>query len=286
MKGTAAAAVGMIMAGIVLAGAGYMLVGADVKGFNSKDNHFVEKSYECKDEITDIRIRETSGAVVLQTGDTDKVSVSYMDKEDESVYEITESDGRLEIVRKEKGGFHFFSIDFSEHIMTVTVPDSLKGSVEISDAGGSIRLDGISAEEIEATNASGSVKLNDVSCEKDLTVENASGSIALTDVDAGGNASVHGVSGGIRLENLTAGKDVKVKNTSGSIKVENLKADGDISLENTSGSIKGTIAGKESDYSISAHVTTGSSNLQNSSQGGQALNVSATTGSIKIGFTE
>ena len=266
MKGTAIAAFMLIVVGVVLTGAAFMLVHGDITKFNSLSEHYVEKSYTCTDDVDSISIDEVSGSVEFVSGDVDKVSVTYFDKEDESVYEIQESDGKLSIERKEERGFHFFLIDFSEHLMTVTVPRDFCGELDVRSTSGSIRMNDITGKIITAKVTSGSVKLEKVTSESDLTIQSTSGSISLTDVVAGGNVSAKLTSGGIRLDNL--------------------KADGDISLEAVSGSVKGTIAGKESDYRIHAGVTSGSCNLKDSDQGSKELNVKTTSGSIKVEFSE
>ena len=269
MKNAIGIALAMIIIGAILLGAGFMVAGGELTGFNSKDNHYVEKTYECKDDIDSIRIEETSGSIIVQTGDVDKAYVTYSDKEDESLYEIEESDGRLTVKRKEKKGFHFsFSLifDFSEHVMTVTVPEDLAGDLDVENTSGSISLKEIGAKSVMVENTSGSITLDHVSSGSDITVNNTSGTISFTEIVAQGN--------------------VKADNTSGTIKLDNLSSGEDISLETTSGSIKGTIAGKESDYRITASVVSGSCNLKNTDQGSKKLNTSTTSGSIKIEFAE
>ena len=265
--GRTAMALGMIMGGIVLAGIGYFMVGADVRGFNPKNTRNIEKTYTCENEVRSVRISERSGGIIVQKGKVDHAVVEYFDRKDKSEYEISESDGELLIERKKEKGFSFFEINFfSEPVMTVTVPEDLEGELNVSDKSGSIRISDIGAEQITVSNMSGSVKLDNAASASDLTVNNTSGSITLKDAEAAG--------------------DITVSNTSGSIRVENLKSGGNISLKNTSGSIKGTIAGKESDYRITAKVVSGSCSLKNSDQGSRDLNVSNTSGSISLSFTE
>ena len=194
------------------------------------------------------------------------VALSWKDKEKESLYDISESDGNLTIERRKDEGFHIFQIDFTDRKMVITVPEDFKGYLNVTNTSGTVQMDNIDAEQVSIKNSSGSIKLKDVSVEGDLGVKNTSGSVKLTDVEAGGN--------------------VKAENTSGSIKFENLKSGGDISLETTSGSVKGTIDGKESDYRIRSSVSSGSCNLKDSDEGDKELNAHVTSGSIKINFTE
>ena len=264
MKSTTATALVMIAIGAVLLGVSYVMVGGDVKGFNSMNNKYIEKTYTCESEIDSITIKEQSGKVVLKSGDVEAVTVSYSDREDESVYRISEENGKLSVIHDEKFSFRFFNINFTERVMTVTVPKSFKGGLDIANSSGSMHLTDITGESVAVKNTSGSIHLTNVTSGSDVTVENTSGSISLENVDAQG--------------------DVSVKGVSGSIKLSGLKAGGNITLKNTSGSIKGSIVGKESDYSIRAKVVSGSTNLTNSEGGSKELNASTTSGSIKIEF--
>ncbi len=266
MNRIVALSIGLILGGALLLGCSYIMVKGDITMFNSKDSHYIRKDYECSDEIRDIDVTESSGTVIVQRGSVDKVSVSYSDKEKESLYDISESDGKLTIERRKDEGFHIFQIDFTDRKMVVTVPEDFKGDLNVTNTSGTVQMDNIDAEQVSIKNSSGSIKLKDVSVEGDLGVKNTSGSVKLTDVEAGGN--------------------VKAENTSGSIKFENLKSGGDISLETTSGSVKGTIDGKESDYRIRSSVSSGSCNLKDSDEGDKELNAHVTSGSIKINFTE
>lgn len=259
-------AIGMILGGVLLIAAGFIMVKGDVTMFNSKNSRYVEKFYDCRDKITDISVTESSGTVVVQAGDVDHVSVSYHDREDDPLYEIEESNGRLSIRRKKNEGIFFFNLDFTRRETVITVPEELSGSLDLKNSSGSIRVKDVAAGEVILKNTSGSIKLEDVTSEGDLSVKNTSGSIS--------------------LKNTEAGKAVSAENTSGSIKLDDLKSGSDIRLDTSSGSIKGTIVGKESDYRIHASVTSGSCNLKDSDEGDKELNARVTSGSINIRFSE
>ena len=254
----------MIIAGILLVGAGYIMVGANLEGFNSESVRTSEKSYVCKGKVTDIVIKETSGIVMVRKGNTDTVEISYFDSEKEPRYDIAENGGRLSVIRKDKINFMFFNLDLKDDAMTVTVPADYTGPLDIGNTSGRIALDGVTGQKITMNNTSGKIELTNVKSETDLSVSNTSGSITLTQTEAGGNISA--------------------STTSGSIKPDGLKAGGDISLSTVSGSIKGTIDGAESDYRINAHAVSGSNNLQNSDKGEKKLDVKTTSGSIGIEF--
>ena len=268
MNRITALAVGMVIGGAMLVGSGFMIVRGDITMLNSKNSHYVKKTYECKEDVTNLSVTESSGSVVVRKGDVDRISVTYSDREkdEDTMYAFHESQEELNIERKKEEGWHLFQIDFTDHKMTITVPQDFKGDLKINNSSGTVQLEDVDGKEIQIKNTSGSIKLNNVSSEGSLSVKNTSGSIKFTDVEAG--------------------TDMKAENTSGSIKLDALKAGGNISLETTSGSIKGEIVGKESDYRIRAKVSSGSCNLKDSDEGSKELNAHVSSGSIKITFTE
>ena len=238
----------LIGAGILLCGLAYLLVGGVWTEFNSKGTDYVAKSYESDGQVKEIRIDDSANEIVLQTADTDKVTIEYFDDPERPLYEITEKDGKLEYKKSGRGKFKLINIDFSarERKTVVTVPADYDGILDIDLSSGSVVADGIMAGQLEIGNTSGSIELKDVR-----------------------------ISG-----------DVDLGNTSGSIEFTNLKSGGDISIGNTAGSIEGSIEGSESDYTITSTTTAGSSNLQNTTGGSKKLTAATTAGSIEITFTK
>ena len=81
MNRITALAVGMIIGGAMLVGSGFMIVRGDITMLNSKNSHYVKKTYECKEDVTNLSVTESSGSVVVRKGDVDRISVTYSDRE-------------------------------------------------------------------------------------------------------------------------------------------------------------------------------------------------------------
>ncbi len=235
-----------IGAGALLCLLAYMLVGGVWSGFNSKGNEYTQKSYESGADITELVIDESANSIIMQSEDTDRITIEYYDNPDKSLYEIEEKDGKLKFKRNDISLFKLINIDFTERNIVVTVPSDYKGDLKVDITSGSFRADDISADDFKIDCTSGSIKLNNVSVKENI------------DIDS----------------------------TSGSIKFENLASGGDIEIDCTSGSVKGTIDGSESDYTIRSETTAGSSNLSNTEGGKKKLDVETTAGSIDIRFTK
>ncbi len=285
MKNLLIAAGALIVLGIVFIFGGYLLAGMRLEGFNSKGSEYVQKSYECKDDVYSVMLKERSNHVIVQPGDTDKVLVTYYDKKDKELYDIKEEKGKLSVVRNDNNDYVFFRIDFSEKATVITLPKDYKGELDLHNSSGGFEVRDVAGSKVDVGNKSGGIELENVKGEA-VNVQNSSGGIRLTNVESDTDVNVLNSSGSISLTAVTAGGNVNAENTSGSIKLDDLKAGGNINLSNTSGSIRGTIVGNKSDYKIRSQVTSGSSNLDDTDTGSRELNARVSSGSIKIEFKE
>lgn len=285
MKNVLIIGASLVLLGIMFVVGGYMLAGRKLSGFNSKNNDFVKRTYECTGDIDNIRVVEKSDHLTVRSDDVDKVTVTCYDNKDNGLYDIEEKDGVLDVIRNEKRGFHFFDIDFTDKSTVITVPRDFEGGLDLKTSSGGVELSDLTGKEIAIENTSGSIKIDNTKGDS-LSVKNTSGGIRLANVTMGSDIAVGNTSGSIKFENVTAGGDLSAKGSSGGIKLDNIYADGNINIDNTSGSIRGTIKGKQSDYRIRAQVTSGSCNLTDSDEGSRELNVKTTSGGIKIEFTE
>ena len=285
MKNLLIVALSLIVLGALLIFGGYQLAGRRLEGFNSKGNEYVEKSYECKDDVDSVMIKEKSNHVIVQSGDTDKVLVTYYDKKDKELYNIREEKGKLSVVRNDVKEFNFFMIDFTEKATVITLPEDYEGELDLHNTSGGFEIHDVAGSTVNVENTSGGIELDNVKGEA-ISVKNSSGGIRLNDVESDTDVNVSNSSGSISLASVTAGGNVDAGNSSGGIKLEDLKAGGNINLRNTSGSIRGTIVGNKSDYKIRSEVTSGSSNLDDSDSGNRELNAKVTSGSIKIEFKD
>ena len=242
----------LVVLGIMFVAAGYFLAGRNLAGFNSKNNHYEKKTYECKGDIDSIKVDESSDHLTVCSGDVDKVTVTYFDRKNEELYDIDENGGTLTVTRNSNKGFHFFEIDFTDKSTVITLPKEYNGKLDLHTSSGGMEINDVTAADIIAENTSGSMKLRNVT---------------------GDAISVENNSGGIRLENITSGSDLTVGNTSGSVAFENVTSGGDLKIK-----------GNRSDYKISSKTTSGGNNLTESDSGSKELNAETTSGGINIDF--
>ena len=196
------------------------------------------------------------------------------------------------------------SLDLTNTSGSIKINDcDVKDDINAKNSSGSINIQKASGADITATNTSGGVRLENIKASGKVEAESSSGSVRFNDVKAEGDLSGKATSGSVRLEKVTC-EELTLKANSGSIHLNDVKAEGsfeaktssggihfdalevgkDISMSANSGSIRGTIIGSEDDYSIISKTGSGSSNLNDSRNGSKNMDVSTTSGSIKIYF--
>ena len=271
--------------------------------FNSR---VVRCEYVCRERVDQISIFATSDKIIVESGDVENVVISYMECPGKHEYVLAEENGTVSLHRKNIVSILWGLYQmFLDSAVKVTVPVGFGGGLVIKSSSGKTVISGFNPERINVECSSGAVKIEDVNTGR-LDVKSKSGAIKITNLNSGSDInagcssgmlslinstaandiSVGTHSGLIRLLNVSTGGSVIAGNKSGAIHIESLKTGGNIDLSTVSGAIRGSIAGKESDYSIISNTTTGYNGLKNSRNGAKELNANAKSGAIRITFME
>ena len=212
-----------IGAGILLCLLAYMLVGGVWTGFNSKGNEYIEESYESGTDIKELVIDESSNSIIMQSEDTDKITIEYYDNPDSSMYVIEEKDGKLKFKRNDRKFFKLINIDFTERNIVVTVPSDYKGDMSIELTSGSLKADDITADDLKLDCTSGSIKFENLASGGDIEIDCTSGSVKGTLDGAKSDYTIRSetTAGSSNLSNTDGGrKKLDVETTAGSINIE------------------------------------------------------------------
>ena len=271
--------------------------------FVHTSTEYKEREYTAKSDIDKLVLDGSSDAVKVVTGDVDKVEVVYYESETQK-YDIEEDGDTLKISRKENQGVQigfWFDVDFKDHTMTVTLPESFDGEIKADYSSGAVSVKDAKLEKLSIDCTSGAINVEDVTVKGDANIKTSSGAINVNGVSSkdfscsatSGAVNVEDVkcdefftkcnSGLLRLSNIKA-DNIEFKATSGEIILSKIDAEKSIKGECTSGDIRGTIVGSEDDFSIIADTTSGSCNLNNSRSGDKTLDLEATSGDISIRF--
>lgn len=179
-------------------------------------------------------------------------------------------------------------------------------NLDIGSTSGNVFVSNIIAtNDITITGTSGRIETEGlISTNGDITIDGTTNSKYLSNMSAQ-NISISSTSGIIEANTLISdilkitgtsnrndlidvvSREIYISNTSGSTELHNVVAV-KMDIQSTSGGIKGTLNGSPSDYHIVSKTTTGSNSLENYTNlyinAEQKLNISTTSGSIKLGF--
>lgn len=307
--------------GAALLGVGLlMLRGSSVERRGFSTTSFKERIFE-SNTVKDIEIKDSYESVIIEKGDTDKLTIRYYVPENEDNVSISENNGLVKFERKKTKININLSINMQDTSTVVTLPKDFKGTVDASATSGTVRIKDIQCENLAVTTSSGSIQLENIVSDKSAEIVVTSGAIKISSLTASNDVSVTALSGSIGIENITCnnlgvedtsgsvkvanatGKTASFEASSGSTKLDNVSFDdkvnisassgsihfealksNNISAEASSGSIKGTIAGKQSEYSVISKTSSGSCNLENTREGNKTLDVKTTSGSINVSF--
>lgn len=160
---------------------------------------------------------------------------------------------------------------------------ALSGRLKADSDAGSINISDVTAYNATVSADAGSISIRNGTFNS-LNVESDAGKVTLADVSAD-SIQAKTEAGKVTLANVSADL-IQAKTEAGSLNVEEIQSD-KIILSTEAGSIKGTIAGVESEYSISIVQDLGSCNLRNrTGTTAKQLQIRTEVGSIAITFTK
>ncbi len=298
--------VGVICFGILAARGGL-----DPEALSSEIYTKLENEYSVAPDALislDVDITEL---VIIPSPD-DKIHLTCYESE-RFQYDIISENGRFSVkLIAPRFSFRWlFTVDLSQHPMTLAIPEDFSGSIDIKTTTGDVsvkklsgitalgigtttgdvELEGISAESIDIAVKTGSVEAERVTAENEVAIKSTTGDIELDTVSAEG-ITTESTTGSQSLNSVTSEVSKHIA-TTGSIVFKWLDSD-DITLEASTGSIRGTLVGTRSDYRVKATTSTGKSNIHPDvsdslssairPEGLRTLDVKTSTGDIYIKF--
>lgn len=262
----------ILLTGLIfcLVGAGLIAASISANGytfpsFMNDASDAVSATFVAERGVKHIVINGSSALISLQHGSVSNVTVDYTESPT-TRHSFSQTDDTLYITQEADNSF-FNPLKFFSSIplnITITLP-----------------LDAVDAIDVNLT--SGNILLDTLHCET-VNIQTTSGNTTIRDCLVEGATTIRSTSGSVRLENSDLVGNLSTTMTSGSLYLDRLMLQGNTKLKATSGSIRGDIKGKKDDFIITASVSSGSSNLDNTSSGDKQLDVEVTSGSIRIDF--
>lgn len=198
--------------------------------------------------VEDIDIEYRSADVIFYKGSGDTLVIKeYLREDGNEPTEVIKSNERILVKQGRKLPFFgFFFGMWGREYVEVYLPESYHGNMDVSTSSGSIRSDeDWEWKECRIGTSSGSIKMAGITAQ-DMRVSSSSGSISLLRADA--DKVISTSSGGIRVD---SGKgDIDLSSSSGSIRVKDIQ--GAVDATSSSGSIIAEISSMDGDISLSS----------------------------------
>lgn len=234
---------------------------------NARHSVFVEDgtlTVELNDE------RSVYGSIRLNF-DAPRITV-YLPKAEYTSLLIDESTGHIVIPKD----FCFNTVDISLSTGDVEFCASASERVKIKASTGGIRVENISAGELELSVSTGRVTVSGVRCQGDVTVGVTTGKTSLTDLACKSVIS-RGSTGDISLKRVIAAEKFSIERSTGDVKFESCDA-AEISVKTDTGDVTGSLL---SDKVFVANTDTGSVDVPKTVNGGKC-EITTDTGNIRI----
>lgn len=279
----------LISAGILVI-LGTAISTACVKIHDAKAISSMQKSTrEITEKITKIDIASDWNDVIIKRGNTDKITVSYVEGEKNEIEFDTQNNTltiRNLLKNKREKWYDYISFDFHTaqyYDIMITVPKDFSaetvlnlrcGDIEISDLKGSL--------DINSSNGDVEIKRCEFS---NIRCDLRYGDIEMSEVSSG-NTDIISAYGDIELDKVS-GK-ITAEARYGDIEADMIKAD-EIAFKSDCGDIDCLIDGKKEDYTINCTTRAGANNIdniENNASGTKKLDVQANLGDVSVLFTK
>ena len=272
MKKTAKVAVALLIAGVVLALAGFAMAGFDFGNLNA-GGALVERTFESEGDVLELVVADRNADIVITPSEDGRARLTCWENE-EAAYDIREQDGMLYIEKVEQQqnglgawfGFHQsgkleielpagVALDISNDNGAVQVDGGDAGisfpTVTIATDNAPIELRGAQVGAISLRNDNDSVTVENVTAET-LNAETDNAPITLNGVQAGAITLRTG-NDNVRMDAVEADA-LEAVTDNGDVTFEGLTVRESLSLQTDNGDIRGELPGEMRDYHIESET--------------------------------
>lgn len=220
----------------------------------------VQRTYTAESDVDKIKIQERYASIRIETGNVERVQVSYMDSADRQDYRFSEGDSTLRI----KNGSDTVGNDGLTYTTVITLPEKEYAEIEIEADNSTVTVLDVTADSVWLRNSSN------------------------TDVQLGGLTAqqIHtSLINGMATVSDTTAYRLAVRLNTGMIQLEDTEIEHyDCQVE--TGNIEGTVVGDPDEYNIRTSVDVGSNQLPSVARkrGDKDLRFHVGTGNINVQF--
>lgn len=178
------------------------------------------------------------------------------------------------------GDFSFERIDITGSTGNVECFASASEGLKIQVSTGKIRLEDLSAGDVDLRVSTGGITAAKIDCAGILSLQTSTGRATLTDVSCGALTST-GSTGNMTLENVTASKDFSIVRSTGDVEFIRCDAE-ELSVRTDTGKVYGSLL---TNKVFICQTSTGRIDVPRTATGGRC-EITTSTGNIKIEIAE
>lgn len=295
---------GMLLFVGVMATTGWNITKFSINASNEDD--YVEKNTVIENKNQTIKIQDRGVRIDIQPSSDNQIHITYFESDQRFYLVDDQTDITFKKNTRENNLFGLFSWDFNLYVptMLIELPVDFAGNLDISTSNATIDVEGITANKTVLNTNNGKVNVKNAKVDS-LKIHSSNGIIELSSVESNGivdastsngrvvveslissELNVETSNGSVTLENVSVESQSNIHTSNGKIDVRQFETQGDVKMGTSNGSIGMTLIGKPSQFSIKTKTTNGSSNLNNSDEGEQILDLKTSNGSIKVDFID
>lgn len=305
----------------IIIGCSLFVLGATVAGisaaaaggfaFLSTAEPYELRTIDVVGDDVDIKVEEVNNKVVVNTSLTATTGPISVYENIHEYYVTSENAEEFSITYHNDVPWNIklFYFPVNSRTMTITVPASYAGSLDINTTNAVIDVNDISiAGELRLESVNGLISIDDAEIAQDLYVHTTNSKIEIHNVISNADISATSVNAYIEFNDVTAanvtaqttnGKiatdtlnvttKMALTTTNGQITVNNIDVGSEIRLVTTNGEIVGNVKGPSTDYDVDSQTTNGTNNLvsynsQTPTTGDKLLYARSYNGRINITF--
>lgn len=232
--------IGKILFGLFATVLIFIMSGCGIANY-STNGEYQGRSYTAEKAINTVVVNSSGIDVVVSTSSDNKFHVTCYEN-DRYKFNISELDDEtLQVKEQDIKKFTIFELPNNLQEITVQVPLSFDGKIQIVSEQAKLSCYSISAGNIEIKSDNGKIELNKV--------------------DVTGIITINGYRDSISLVDTTAKDEISVVNEWETIYFQNIEFGSNLKVQNSWGNITGYLKGEKTDYTILCEVEHGESNL-------------------------
>ena len=224
------------------------------------DNLFYkDKDYQYKEDVFDFNAKEIAveaenRLVKFEPSSDNRIKVAYYESSKDTVYAAQKND-KLSVYNRDRKR-RWFVFDFvSANVRTITIwlPQSFEGDINVETSNGSITLDDIGTlVELDLTTSNGKITLEKLSAKQEIKLSTSNGNINIKNVSCYSEINASTSNGKLNIEKMMASRfDGRTSN--GKVIMKDINCN-NIKAHSSNGSITLHANGNKDDFEIRAHT--------------------------------